>query len=359
MANVPTFGNQAMPWLSDNSDALLQLSAGLLGGKTAQDQVAGGLGGFAQARQLTKQKNKTLDFLRQTNPELAQAVESGALPAGDAYKLHLQQKMKAERPLSFHTLPDGTYGFADPESGSFNAIGSAAKPAGPGGGEFGLNVIYGVDPQTNETVIGQVGKDGSFHRVDTGGFRPVGSTTQQNLGTTYVTRDRAGNVTSTSPIDNAGKAQDENFGKNLAANQQALPQVEASANQLLSSIDSLASDPYLPSMVGPVAGRWSPNWTADSQRVQGKMDQIGGQTFLQAFNMLRGAGQITEVEGQKATAAMGRLNTAQSEADYREALGELRSVVSGAIQRARSQAGAATSGGGAGGNAGGLNWRVK
>ncbi|NVM43187.1 hypothetical protein HWX16_23160 [Ochrobactrum intermedium] len=103
-------------------------------------------------------------------------------------------------------------------------------------------------------------------------------------------------------------------------------------------IDSLDTDPYLDSMVGPVASRM-PNITADAARVQSKMDQIGGQAFLQAFNSLKGGGQITEIEGQKATQAIARLNTAQSPADYRQALGELRQIVLTGVQRARQQAG--------------------
>ncbi|TCB05140.1 hypothetical protein E0H93_17625 [Rhizobium leguminosarum bv. viciae] len=345
----------------NKSNTLLSVGLGLLSGKTAQDQVGQAASNFANERQMGRTYNKTLEFLKQNNPDLAQAVESGALPVGDAYKMFYQSKLKADKPLSFQTLPDGTYGFADPDTGTFKPLGNAAKPAGAGGGEYGLNVIYGTDPQTGETVLGQVGKDGSFHRVDTGGFKPVGNTTQQNLGTTYVTRDKAGNIIGTAPIDNSGKALDEAGGKNLAANRQAFPQVEAAADQLLSSIDSLSTDKYLPSMVGPYAGKWAPNVTADANRVQSKMDQIGGQTFLQAFNMLRGAGQITEIEGQKATDAMARLNTAQKFEDYKAALDELKQIVLTAKTRARSQAGIGDAGVGGpiGGNAGGLNWRVK
>ena len=37
------------------------------------------------------------------------------------------------------------------------------------------------------------------------------------------------------------------------------------------------------------------------------LDQIGGQAFLQAFESLKGGGQITEIEGTKATTALTRL----------------------------------------------------
>lgn len=134
------------------------------------------------------------------------------------------------------------------------------------------------------------------------------------------------------------KAQGQAEGKAAGEASANLPQVETNAASILGAIDSLANDPYLDSMLGPVNSR-KPNLSADSERVQSKMNQIGGQSFLQAFNMLRGGGQITEVEGQKATEAMARLNTAQSPKDYREALGELRDIVQRGVDKARRQAG--------------------
>jgi hypothetical protein len=79
-------------WLSNNSGALLQASAGLLGGRTGSEQASMGLQGFGNAVAANKQKNKTLEFLRQMNPELAQAVEAGALSPLDAYKTHVQSQ---------------------------------------------------------------------------------------------------------------------------------------------------------------------------------------------------------------------------------------------------------------------------
>jgi hypothetical protein len=76
-------------------------------------------------------------------------------------------------------------------------------------------------------------------------------------------------------------------------------------------------------------------------------DQLKGKVFLEAFQSLKGAGQITEVEGQKATDAIGRLNRAQSEGDYKAALTELKGVITGGMERARRQASPAAPSGGA------------
>jgi hypothetical protein len=77
-------------WLSNNSGALLAASAGLLGGRTGNEQAAGGLAGFGNAMAERKQQNKTLEFLRKMNPEIAAAVEAGAMSPLDGYKTHVQ-----------------------------------------------------------------------------------------------------------------------------------------------------------------------------------------------------------------------------------------------------------------------------
>lgn len=85
-------------FLRNNSNAFLQLGAGLLGGRTAPEQASMGIQGFAGARQQQQQTNKTMQFLQQTDPELAQAVQAGALTAGDAFKLSYQRKLEAQAP---------------------------------------------------------------------------------------------------------------------------------------------------------------------------------------------------------------------------------------------------------------------
>jgi len=71
------------------------------------------------------------------------------------------------------------------------------------------------------------------------------------------------------------------------------------------------------------------------------LDQLKGKAFLQAFQSLKGGGQITEVEGKKATDAMARLNTAQSDEAFKEALVELKDIAMRAKQRAIEKAGGA------------------
>jgi hypothetical protein len=67
------------------------------------------------------------------------------------------------------------------------------------------------------------------------------------------------------------------------------------------------------------------------------LDQIGGQQFLQAFETLKGGGQITEVEGRKATEAQARLNPRQSEESFLQGVTELQQIARAAKERAAAK----------------------
>lgn len=101
---------------------------------------------------------------------------------------------------------------------------------------------------------------------------------------------------------------------------------------MLSTIDGILNDPALESATGVRSVMQSVPGT-DAYRFGTRVKQLEGQAFLQAFESLKGGGQITEVEGIKATQAIGRLDSAQSSKDYRDALKELRDILTAAQQR--------------------------
>jgi len=77
-----------------------------------------------------------------------------------------------------------------------------------------------------------------------------------------------------------------------------------------------------------------------------RFDEIKGGAFMQAFNTLKGGGQITEKEGEKATAAITRMSIAQSEKEFRAAAKEFQDVLRAGIKNAEKKAGKTPSGGG-------------
>jgi hypothetical protein len=70
-----------------------------------------------------------------------------------------------------------------------------------------------------------------------------------------------------------------------------------------------------------------------------RLDQIKDKTFLQAFESLKGAGQITEREGEKATSALNRMNAAQSEVEFIKAAREFEENVRTGMELAKKKTG--------------------
>lgn len=101
---------------------------------------------------------------------------------------------------------------------------------------------------------------------------------------------------------------------------------------MIASIDGILNDPALEHSTGMLSVLQKVPGTPQ-RRFGARARQLEGQAFLQAFESLKGGGQITEIEGVKATQAIGRLDTAQSAADYREALTELRDILTAAQAR--------------------------
>lgn len=323
MALPPFTGFQ--PFLRNNSDMLLAAGAGLLSGRTAPEQVSGLAQGVAGQRQ----KNRTLEFLRQQNPELAAAVESGALTGGDAYKLFYQQKLEAQKPKNNFMSAGGS--LYNTETGQW-----ITPPAGTGmDAEYGLNPIYGTDENGN-TVIGQVDKAGNFHQVDTKGFRPVGTTQNLNLGTTYQTRDRAGNVIGTAPIDIAGKNTQEEIGTAQGKAIAAAPGDLQAGENALAVLDQIKNSPYkargtgMSSIFNVVPGTGGYDFS-------NLVDQAKSGAFLTAIQQMRGLGSLSNAEGGAATAAVTRMNTATSEEAFNAALNDYETIIRQGMARAQAR----------------------
>ena len=85
---------------------------------------------------------------------------------------------------------------------------------------------------------------------------------------------------------------------------------------------------YLPSLRG-----------TDRYGFETLLSQAQGQTFLQAYQDLKGGGQITEIEGQKAENAIARLQQGLKKEEFLQALSELEEVVNKGLQRAKQKAG--------------------
>jgi hypothetical protein len=117
-----------------------------------------------------------------------------------------------------------------------------------------------------------------------------------------------------------------------------LPRAQQQAQEMLRLLDQLEKHPGLSGAVGVRAGLEYLPSTKEADFVA-LHDQVTGRLFMQAFETLKGGGQITEKEGEKATAALSRLqNRRQSKAAYKQAIQEIRDVVRAGLERAEQRA---------------------
>ena len=119
----------------------------------------------------------------------------------------------------------------------------------------------------------------------------------------------------------------------------------AKAEQFVDLIDKAISHPGreaatgMSSVFNPVA---MPGGDRKDFLVLGQ--QLRGKNFLEAYQGLKGGGQITEIEGLKAENAQARLNEAQSEQEYLTALNDMKMLIAERVQRIKGKVGIADSG---------------
>lgn len=105
-----------------------------------------------------------------------------------------------------------------------------------------------------------------------------------------------------------------------------LPRALAAGERMLEQIQGVQNDPNLPNVTG-----WQgflPTLNPRNVDTEERIAQLGGGAFLQAFESLKGGGQITEIEGKKATDALARLtNLRQSDSGFLQALNDFQAEV--------------------------------
>jgi len=197
-----------------------------------------------------------------------------------------------------------------------------------GGEAYGKTGAIFLNPETGRYEAVQFGGRGQVKRTELGGLTP--SKGVETVGDELIDKATGQPIRNVGANIAAGKSaavQGEAQGK-AAIN---LPLAENSAQRMIGAIDTLLSpNSGLERVTGTVYGRL-PEWTNTSEEAknaQSQIDYINGNTFLQAYNDLRGAGAITEKEGEAAQAAYNRLRSQQLGTEsYKKALAEFRSEV--------------------------------
>jgi hypothetical protein len=106
-------------------------------------------------------------------------------------------------------------------------------------------------------------------------------------------------------------------------------------------INRIKTSPSLDGVLGKVEGQLKPGTpggflllnAAETDLVQ-LIDNLENSVFLSAFQDLKGGGQITELEGEKAQRAIVNLSRVRSRKDFLEALQDYQDVIDSGARRA-------------------------
>lgn len=118
-----------------------------------------------------------------------------------------------------------------------------------------------------------------------------------------------------------------------------LPKIASSTVDTVTLINTIVNHPGLDTVVGvrgftgvvPLRGTDAANFNA-------LLDKARGKAFLVAYDQLRGGGHISDAEGDRATAAMEALNTAQTQKEFIKNLNILKDVALRGLAVARKAA---------------------
>ncbi|MGY2995447.1 hypothetical protein [Mesorhizobium sp. URHB0026] len=304
----------------------------------------GGIGGFL-SNLLNPQdagKNQTISWLRKQGMDEGTATMfASSKPALQQYLLKRAQGGGGATAFDQRAQAAQQYGLDpnSPDGRDFILTGNLPQARG-GNAELGLQPQFGVDDQGNPALL-QLGKDGKVVKSQ----MPPGVTLSKtpiklDAGTEWIlldpiTRQPVGRI----PKDLAGAASQTAQGTAQGAAAFDLPRVEQNANQILDTLDKMKNHPGREGSTGFFQGML-PSRTSDQVDFQSLVDQTKGQTFLQAFQSLKGGGAITDIEGAKATNAISRLgNQRLSDQDYLQAITDLEDVIKTGVARAQHQAG--------------------
>ena len=116
-----------------------------------------------------------------------------------------------------------------------------------------------------------------------------------------------------------------------------LDYAKQSVDEIDSTIDQLANHPGIKGITG-VRGAIPNIPGSEAADAEALRQQLGGKVFLQARQALKGGGQITDYEGQKAEEAYARMQKAQSPEAFQKALQEYKQHVHRGFEILQKQA---------------------
>jgi len=275
-------------------------------------------------RAATMSKNKTVDMLRQQGRnDLADAVMNRTIGAKEAFSV-MQSEKAADLAFS--------------REKQLKQMGTGLG----GNSEFAqkFRIYKSANPDMPDAEILQL----------------LQAEDKSNLPATFRSLDLTARASGFKPKSEGGTGKYEEFmsgqgagfkqvAKNMAnLTTEKLEQYGASiqkAGRATELINRIKTSPSLDGVLGKVEGQLKPGTpggflllnAAETDLVQ-LIDNLENSVFLSAFQDLKGGGQITELEGEKAQRAIVNLGRVRSRKDFLEALQDYQDVIDSGARRA-------------------------
>lgn len=285
-------------------EVALPMAAALMGNQGNMGNLGNAFGVGGQALQAQKanqqdiaQQTKTYEFFKQNAPEFAQMIEGGA-PVDQVWKTYTEQRY-AQNKDPYKVVGGQVFNTSDK---------SWITPPDDGTPETGLVPQMMRNPETGETIYVQPTKDGKLLPSQVPeGFQPY------------------------SPYDRAYGGE---LGKSQAEMAASAPSALQAAENSLALIKSLKEDPARGRGTG-FSSVLNSIPSSQGYGYQKKVEQAKAGAFLTSIQQLQGFGALSNSEGQTATAAVTRMDTAMSEADFLAALEDYERIVQQGYAKAR------------------------
>lgn len=330
-------------FLQNNPNALTAIALGLIGGRNAGGGYNfSGVPAAQQADQAERQRQQRIAALSQWIE--AQQASGKVIPPATAKLLFsgAYPELTEKYALSSLTPPDPKESLMPVGGAIYDAASDKwiTPPADitAATAKTSLVPIWGEDAEGNPMLIQPTDTGVAKTMTLPEGFRPSKGIEKIDGGTVWYMQDKqTGQIVGTVPKDVSGEAAAKAEGEARGAATASLNSTLAKAENALATIQSIKRDPAreagtgFTSLFNAIPG--TPQFD-----FQQKVNQLKGQAFLDAFKDLKGGGQITNIEGEKATQAIARLETAQTEEGFLQALNELEEIVRTGIARAKASA---------------------
>lgn len=207
-----------------------------------------------------------------------------------------------------------------------------------------MNLVYGKDANGN-IVAFQTNKAGGVKQVEMpSGVNFAPQLQYLDTGTGFTPVDKRGGAlpNGVEPVtkDVAGEARQKELGDVEGKAIGAAPKDIEAGENALNYLNQIENSPYLERGTGISSyGNSIPG--TGGYDFQNLVDQSKSGAFLTAIAQMRGLGSLSNAEGQTATAAVNRMNTATSKEAFLSALGDYKKIVEQGVSRARSKLGVA------------------